>query len=351
MEIHTASRSVSFRGASEATPVAGADAFAVSVRCVPSRFDQVSDTSNVSIVGGSTSIAGRRSVDKLAVSKLGWATNLPADCFTARGLGPLACRPACRQDLGLLQNGLHGGVLKVRRIAILAESALSIRSGLAHAASRCGRRRLLLSRHLLRVRGRRQGPPGFGPPRPVAGFSEGEPRVRGDESSGVRDAAASPTACPHSRASRPRIPQDLQLFCSRRERRRETRQFHLFPTVARTSSSMRSPMLAMKPSHTGPMTEATNDQHQHYAIRLYPGAARNRSVPSSKKSHTSYYRPIARPDSASYAVTSMDSVLAERLDETMRPGPLQRTSRAAGATDSVCGKECGSLGIIFRVYI
>ena len=346
MEIHTASRSVSFRGASEATPVAGADAFAVSVRCVPSRFDQVSDTSNVSIVGGSTSIAGRRSVDKLAVSKLGWATNLPADCFTARGLGPLACRPACRQDLGLLQNGLHGGVLKVRRIAILAESALSIRSGLAHAASRCGRRRLLLSRHLLRVRGRRQGPPGFGPPRPVAGFSEGEPRVRGDESSGVRDAAASPTAClsPTNSTGPATI-----LFTKRTKR--ETRQFHLFPTVARTSSSMRSPMLAMKPSHTGPMTEATNDQHQHYAIRLYPGAARNRSVPSSKKSHTSYYRPIARPDSASYAVTSMDSVLAERLDETMRPGPLQRTSRAAGATDSVCGKECGSLGIIFRVYI
>ena len=99
------------------------------------------------------------------------------------------------------------------------------------------------------------------------------------------------------------------------------------------------------------LTEATNDQHQHYAIRLYPGAARNRSVPSSKKSYPSYYRPIARPGSASYAVTSMDSVLAERLDETMRPGPLQRTSRAAGATDSVCGKECGSLGIVLLVNI
>ena len=36
------------------------------------------------------------------------------------------------------------------------------------------------------------------------------------------------------------------------------------------------------------MTEATNDQHQHYAVRLYPRAARNRSAPSSNKSQSSY---------------------------------------------------------------
>ena len=32
--------------------------------------------------------------------------------------------PPRREDLGLLQDGLHGGVLKVRRIAVLSENAL-----------------------------------------------------------------------------------------------------------------------------------------------------------------------------------------------------------------------------------
>ena len=32
-----------------------------------------------------------------------------------------SCRPSRREHLGLLQDGLHGGVLKVGRVAVLAE--------------------------------------------------------------------------------------------------------------------------------------------------------------------------------------------------------------------------------------
>ena len=44
-----------------------------------------------------------------------------ADGFLQRKLP--SCRPPRRERLGLLQDGLHRGVLKIRRIAVLAEDA------------------------------------------------------------------------------------------------------------------------------------------------------------------------------------------------------------------------------------
>ena len=46
----------------------------------------------------------------------------PSQCLSVSAAEPSSC-PACRQDLSLLQDGLHRGVLEVRRIAVLAENA------------------------------------------------------------------------------------------------------------------------------------------------------------------------------------------------------------------------------------
>ena len=49
----------------------------------------------------------------------------------------LSCGPLCRKNLGLLQDGLHGGVLKVRRVAVLTENAFHQNPHPRRADSRC----------------------------------------------------------------------------------------------------------------------------------------------------------------------------------------------------------------------